>query len=75
MESSGELLGTAEVVVELDIDRSTLTRWVDRGVAKPQTKLPGKNGAYVFTRNEVERLRLLRGDRKQMPRDATEAAS
>lgn len=71
-----DLIGTAEVIEQLDIDRSTLTRWVERGIAHPETKLPGRNGAYVFTRTEVERLRELRGDRKQMPRDVpVEAAS
>lgn len=67
--AEGELIGTAEVIDELDIDRATLSRWVQRGIAHPETKLPGRNGAYVFARTEVERLRELRGDRKQMPRD------
>lgn len=63
-----DLIGTAEVIAALDVDRSTLVRWVERGIAQAHTKLPGRNGAYVFTRSELERLRALRGDRKQMPR-------
>ena len=31
--------------------------------------LPGPNGAYFFEPAEVDRLRELRGARKQMPRD------
>lgn len=52
-------------------------RWVKRGIARPAMKLPGPNGAYLFERDEIKRLRVLRGDRKQMPQgvDALIAAS
>ena len=62
-------IGSAEVCEALDIDRATLARWVTREIAHPIAKLSGKNGAYVFEPAEVERLRELRGDRKQMPRE------
>ena len=61
------LIGSAEICEALDVDRATLSRWVDRGIAKPALKRPGPNGAYLFDPSEVERLRELRGDRKQMP--------
>lgn len=41
----------------LGIDRSTLTRWVASGHIAPAFKYPGSNGAYLFDRREVERLR------------------
>lgn len=40
----------------LDIDRSTLTRWVQAGRITPAFKFPGKAGAFLFERSEVERL-------------------
>lgn len=58
-----------QVCEDLDIDRATLVRWVAREIAAPAMKLPGPNGAYLFAPAEVDRLRELRGDRKQMPRD------
>ena len=50
------LIGSAEVCTRLEIDRSTLTRWVQLGHAKPAMRLPGRNGAMLFDRAEVERL-------------------
>jgi len=40
----------------LGIDRSTLTRWVQAGHIKPAFKFPGKAGAFLFERAEVERV-------------------
>lgn len=51
------LLSTAEAVAKLNIDRSTLTRWVAAGRIKPAHKLPGLRGAYLFDPTEVQRLR------------------
>jgi DNA-binding transcriptional MerR regulator len=65
-----DLVGTAEVIAELDVDRATLIRWVKAGIAKPAMRLPGTSGAYLFARSEIERLRALRAGRKQMPRVA-----
>lgn len=64
-----ELITTSQICETLDIERSTLTRWVARGIAVPAQKLPGPNGAYLFQPAEAERLAQLRGDRKQMPRE------
>lgn len=66
---TADLIGAAAICRELDVDRATLTRWVARGIAKPAGKLPGRNGAFLFESDEIERLRQLRGDRKQMPRE------
>jgi DNA-binding transcriptional MerR regulator len=67
-DSSVELLGSGALCEALDVDRATLTRWVANGIAQAAMKLPGPNGAYLFHPDELERLRQLRGDRKQMPR-------
>lgn len=66
-----DLVGTAELTRELDVDKATVARWVERGIAKPAGKLPGANGAFLFERGEIDRLRALRGDRKQMPKAAS----
>lgn len=51
------LLSTTEAVERLNIDRSTLTRWVASGRIKPAHKLPGLRGAYLFDEAEVERVK------------------
>jgi len=51
-----ELLGTTEAAKRIDVDKATLTRWVASGRVVAATKLPKKNGAYLFTRDEVERI-------------------
>lgn len=54
-------LSTAEACEELGgIDRSTLSRWVALGTIKPLHKLPGRNGAFLFDRAEVERVKKAR---------------
>lgn len=52
------LLGTREVCQQFDIDKSTLTRWVRSGRIRAALKLPGRNGAFLFEPDEVERLRV-----------------
>lgn len=39
-----------------NIDRATLSRWVKDGKLPLAGKLPGKNGAMLFNRDDVERL-------------------
>lgn len=39
-----------------NIDRATLSRWVKDGKLPLAGKLPGKNGAMLFNREDVERL-------------------
>lgn len=51
------LIGSAEACRILgDINRSTLTRWVADGELPAAGKLPGKNGAFLFDRGDVEAL-------------------
>ena len=57
------LLTTLEVCGHLRVDRSTLTRWVASERIRPAQKLPGRNGAFLFEPDAVERLRVeLAGD-------------
>lgn len=52
------LMGSAQACEILGIDRSTLTRWVAKGQITPKQKLPGENGAYLFTRAEIDRAQI-----------------
>lgn len=51
------LLTSAEAARQLNIDRSTLSRWVADGKVTPALKAPGLRGAYFFDSAEVERLK------------------
>lgn len=48
-----QLIGAATAADLLGIERSTLTRWIQRGRIKPITQLDGARGAYVFDRSDV----------------------
>jgi excisionase family DNA binding protein len=48
---------SAEACEQLEIDRSTLSRWVASGTITPAQKLPGLRGAFLFTPGDVEKLR------------------
>lgn len=57
MPTPEELIGSAEACDILRVNRSTLVRWVK--VTKrlvPVHKLPKENGAYLFRREDIERL-------------------
>jgi hypothetical protein len=51
-----DVLGAAEAAQLLGIHRSGLTRGVLAGLVKPLAKLPGRTGAYVFSRRSIEAL-------------------
>jgi DNA-binding transcriptional MerR regulator len=55
--SSAVLIGSTESARILNVDKATLTRWVAAGILVPAHKLPGKNGALLFNRADIERLR------------------
>lgn len=46
--SAETLITSAEACQVLNIDRSTLNRWIAAGKVTPAIKLPGKTGAYLF---------------------------
>lgn len=50
------LLPSKTVCERLNIDRSTLSRWVATGKIVTATQLPGKTGAFLFDAAEVARL-------------------
>ena len=49
-----ELIGSAEACRILQIDRSTLSRWVKFGDVKPYMRL-SERGAMLFDRRDIER--------------------
>ena len=51
-----DLIGTADVCRILECDKATVLRRIDAGRLTPAHKLPGKNGAYLFKRADVEAL-------------------
>jgi len=51
-----ELIGSAEVARLLQINQVTVARWAASGQLTAAHKLPGKNGAYLFQRSDVERI-------------------
>lgn len=57
MPPTNDLIGSAEACELLGgIDRSTLSRWVAFGKLSPAQRLPGRNGAFLFLRSDVEAL-------------------
>lgn len=50
------LVASKDVCLRLDINRSTLTRWVEAGVIAPVYRLPGDRGAFLFDPADVARL-------------------
>ena len=53
---STDLIGTAEAAQIIGVERSTITRWVDAGRITVAHKLPGRTGATLFHRGEVQRV-------------------
>ena len=50
-------MASKDVCLTLDINRSTLTRWVAQGRIAPAFRLPGDKGAFLFDPDDVEQLR------------------
>ena len=46
----------SEVAAAFGRDTRTISRWTREGRLTPTTKLPGKTGAYIYDRAEIERL-------------------
>ena len=59
MNPTDSLMTSAAVCEELNIDRSTLSRWVAAGRISPAAKLPGIRGAFLFDPSEVERVKAV----------------
>lgn len=56
MSNDDRQISSREACELLGIDRATLIRWVHRGKLASAYKLPGSNGAYVFSYAVVARL-------------------
>lgn len=46
----------AEAAHLLNVNRATVTRWIQAGRLTPITKLPGLRGAYLLNTDEVHAL-------------------
>ncbi|MGB3594820.1 MAG: hypothetical protein WA994_11655 [Ornithinimicrobium sp.] len=57
------LITASEVADRCGIDRSTLTRWIKDGIARPAQKLPGHTGAFLFDASEADRLLPIANER------------
>lgn len=51
------VLTTDETAAELGKHRATVVRWVGAGRITPLRQLPGPLGGYLFTLEEVDRVR------------------
>lgn len=50
------LIPTAETAEILRVDVRTVHRMAEDGRLTPALKIPGRTGAYLFDRNDVERV-------------------
>ena len=57
-----DLIGSKDVCEVAGFDRSTLSRWIKDGTAKPVARL--SSGAYLFTPDEAARLADLFKERR-----------
>lgn len=62
MPTQSTLIGSAEAVRLLKVHPVTLSRWVKDGKLVPAHKLPGKNGAYLFNRADIDALATERAE-------------
>lgn len=53
-EPDAEYLTTAQVAQMLGVRVSTISRRVARGELVPAVKVPGKTGAFLFRRSDIE---------------------
>ena len=60
MPELNDLIGTAQAARILGKQPRTVQRMVAAGVLTPVTTLPGKTGAHLFSREDVERVKAER---------------
>lgn len=69
--TSLDLIGTAEAARILGyVDKSTITRWVQDGRLNVAHRQPGRNGALLFKRSDVEALAAARAQSVPGQREA-----
>jgi predicted DNA-binding transcriptional regulator AlpA len=54
--SDDEILSTAQVAELIGKSARTVARMAEAGTLRPIHQLPGRNGAYLFLRGDVEAL-------------------
>jgi excisionase family DNA binding protein len=54
--SDDPLIGSEQACALLGVHRATLLRWAASGRVTPVHKMPGTNGAFLFSRAEITRL-------------------
>lgn len=54
--SAGNLIGSGEAAIMLQVDKSTLSRRISSGKINPLARLDGPRGPFVFDRTEIEAL-------------------
>jgi hypothetical protein len=54
--TSDDLIGSTESCRILNVDKTTLARWASSGQLVAAHKLPGRNGAYLFRRGDINAL-------------------
>lgn len=54
--SAGDLLTTAQVAELTPWSVTSINRWAQKGIL-PAIKLPGRTGAYLFNRADIETFR------------------
>lgn len=55
-----DLIGSAEARKILQVDKSTLSRWVAAGTVTPIKRFAGRTGAMIFRRGDIEKLAAVR---------------
>lgn len=63
MYKPSDFMGSTEAARRLGVDKSTLTRQVERGQVEAWGKLPGSNGALIFQKSYIDRLAAERNAR------------
>ena len=56
MSKTEHLIGTQQAAKILSVDVRTVHRMTDDGRLTPAAKVPGRTGAFLFNRADVERL-------------------
>ena len=51
-----DLIPTTEVAELLDVSVATVNRWAAEGQLKPRHEMPGRTGARLFSRRDIERF-------------------
>lgn len=59
-----DLIGTAQAAKIVGVNRSTLTRLVERGEVRAFKPVPGERTPLLFDRSEVEAFALAYAERK-----------